>query len=215
MTKSPSRGVVGLVLAAGAGRRFGGPKALVLLGGERLVDRAVRVLGDGGVTDVVVVAGAAPLEVVGATVVDNPDWDSGMGSSLRVGLAAVAFAHPLSPAVLVVPVDQPGLTPDAVRRVVGAATLPVELALVCASYAGRQGHPVLLGREHWSDIVAGAHGDVGARPVFVARADIVVRVECADIADGADVDEPADLQAWRGLAEEARVRRGSRGRPRS
>ena len=81
--------IAGIVLAAGAGRRFGGPKALVEVDGERLVDRAVRVLREAGVTSTYVVQGAAPLTVAGAEVVDNPDWGAGMGSSLRAGLAAL------------------------------------------------------------------------------------------------------------------------------
>ena len=81
--------VAGLVLAAGEGRRFGGPKAVVELDGERLVDRAVRILTEGGCSPVVVVSGAVPLTVADVDVVPNPLWPSGMGSSLRVGLAAV------------------------------------------------------------------------------------------------------------------------------
>ena len=184
--------VAGLVLAAGAGRRFGGPKALVELDGERLVDRAVRLLGEGGVTSRYVVQGAADLTgLSGAEVVDNPDWAEGMGSSLRMGLAAMPAAVA---AVLVVPVDQPGLTPAAVRRVVDAAGDDLRSALVVATYSDRSGHPVLLGRDHWGDVAAEAVGDVGARPVLAARADLVVRVECADIGDGHDVDVPGDLQ---------------------
>ena len=83
----------GLVLAAGAGRRFGGPKALVEVAGERWVDRAARVLREGGAEPIVVVVGAAPVEVPGAdSVVANPAWAEGMGSSLRAGLAAPALA---------------------------------------------------------------------------------------------------------------------------
>ena len=189
--------VVGLVLAAGAGRRFGGPKALVELAGERLVDRAVRVLAEGGLKSRYVVQGAADLTgLPGAEVVDNPDWAEGMGSSLRVGLAAMPAAVA---AVLVVPVDQPGLTPAAVRRVVDAAGEDLRSALVVGTYAGRAGHPVLLGRDHWVDVAAAAVGDVGARPVLAALADLVVRVECADIGDGHDIDVPADLEALRQL----------------
>ncbi|MDQ1599841.1 MAG: hypothetical protein QOD68_1315, partial [Actinomycetota bacterium] len=181
-----------LVLAAGAGRRFGGPKALVELDGERLVDRAVRVLGEGGVTSRYVVQGAADLTgLSGAELVDNPDWAEGMGSSLRVGLAAMPA---VVAAVLVVPVDQPGLTPAAVRRVIDAAGDDLRSALVVATYADRAGHPVLLGRDHWPDVAAEAVGDVGARPVLAARANLVVRVECADIGDGHDVDVPSDLE---------------------
>jgi nicotine blue oxidoreductase len=184
--------VAGLVLAAGAGRRFGRPKALVELDGERLVDRAVRVLAEAGITGRYVVQGAADLTgLSGAEVVDNPDWAEGMGSSLRVGLAAMPA---VVTAVLVVPVDQPGLTPAAVRRVVDAAGADLRSALVVGTYAGRAGHPVLLGRDHWPDVAAAAVGDVGARPVLAALAERVVRVECADIGDGHDVDVPGDLE---------------------
>jgi nicotine blue oxidoreductase len=97
-------------------------------------------------------------------------------------------------AVLVVPVDQPGLTPAAVRRVVEAAGEDLRSALVLATYAGRPGHPVLLGRDHWAEVAAGALGDVGARPLLAARAGLVVQVDCSDIGDGHDVDVPADLE---------------------
>ncbi len=165
------------------------------LDGERLVDRAVRVLAAGGVTATWVVQGAMPLVVEGAHVVDNPDWATGMGSSLRAGLAALAEADPPVDAVVVVPVDQPGLTEQAVRRVVGSADT-LRSALVVATFDGRGGHPVLIGRNHWPAVVAGAEGDVGARPVLVARAAAVVHVECADVAYGGDVDVPEDLDRW-------------------
>ncbi|WP_152473105.1 nucleotidyltransferase family protein, partial [Rhodococcus rhodnii] len=113
------RAVVGAVLAAGAGRRFGGPKALVRLDGERLVDRAASLLRDGGCDEIVVVSGAAPLEVAGADVVHNPDWESGMGSSLRTAIDA-ALARDVA-ALVVTLVDLPWLGPDAVARVLDAA----------------------------------------------------------------------------------------------
>ena len=181
--------VAGLVLAAGAGRRFGGPKALVELDGERLVDRAVRTLTEGGISTAYVVQGAAVLDVPGAQVVDNPGWREGMGSSLRAGLTALPADVE---AVVVVPVDQPGLTAAAVRRVVIAGQAP-RAALVTATYGGRGGHPVLLGRDHWPAVVAVARGDVGARPVLAAASGTVVQVECGDVADGADIDTAEDL----------------------
>ena len=78
-----------MLLAAGAGRRLGRPKALVEVGGARLVDHGVRVLADGGADPVVVVTGAAPVTVPGVIMAVNPDWASGMGSSLAAGLRAV------------------------------------------------------------------------------------------------------------------------------
>src|SRR3954452_258040 len=138
-------GPVGVVLAAGARRRFGRPKALVELDGERLVDRAVRVLRDGGCDDVLVVAGAAPVLGVDADVVTNVDWPTGMGSSLQVALAAAGRGG-VSRAVLL-RVDWPWVGAEAVRRLVAAADEGAEAAQ--ATYDGTPGHPVLLARSTW------------------------------------------------------------------
>ena len=185
--------VLGLVLAAGAGRRFGGPKAVVELDGERLVDRAVRVLAEGGVTQAYVVSGSVALSVAGAVVVPNPEWASGMASSLLTGLDALPAT---AEAALVVLVDHVGLTPPAVRRVAGSAAGPS--SLVAATYAGRQGHPVVLGGDWWPEVRATAEGDQGARAVLAAHRDVLVPVECSDVAHAADVDRPADLATYRG-----------------
>jgi CTP:molybdopterin cytidylyltransferase MocA len=184
--------VAGLVLAAGAGRRFGGPKAVVELAGERLVDRAVRVLAEGGVSQVYVVSGSVALSVAGAVVVENRDWQSGMASSLRAGLDALPTG---AGAALVVLVDHVGLTPAAVRRVAREVTGPA--SLVAATYDGRQGHPVVLGRDWWPEVRATAAGDQGARAVLAAHRDVLVQVECSDVASAADVDRPGDLTTYR------------------
>ena len=184
--------VVGLVLAAGAGRRFGGPKAVVELAGERLVDRAVRVLADGGVSQAYVVSGSVALTVAGAVVVENPDWESGMASSLRAGFDALPTE---AMAALVLLVDHVGLTPAAVRRVSGEVTGPA--SLVAATYDGRLGHPVVLGRDWWPEVRATAAGDQGARAVLAAHRDVLVQVECSDVASAADVDRPGDLTTYR------------------
>jgi nicotine blue oxidoreductase len=182
------------VLAAGAGRRYGGPKALVVHQGRLLVERAVDTVRAAGCAPVVVVLGAAGdrvrarADLAGATPVDNPDWDTGMGSSLRTGLAALATTGAVAAVVLLV--DMPGVGPEAVRRVTAAATPD---ALVMAGYAGgRRGHPVLLGRDHWAGVAEAAHGDVGARPYLRAHAALVRVVPCGDVADDADLDTPPD-----------------------
>ena len=120
-----------------------------------------------------------------AILVDNPDWADGMGSSLRAGLAAAGTTS--ADAVAVLLVDTPGITPDAVRRV---AADPRRDALAVATYHGRQGHPVLLGRDHWPGVAELAVGDVGARPYLTQHRAEVTRVPCEDVADGADVDRP-------------------------
>lgn len=185
---------IGLVLAAGEGRRFGGPKAPVVVDGERLVDRAVRVLCEGGCDPVYVVLGAWVDDVPGATVIVNPDWSEGMGSSLRTGLAAVdadrrraGGAAPLGDLdrVVVTLVDLPGLTGEAVARLVAS-----DARLAQASYDGERGHPVVLGREHIAGVIDAASGDRGARDYLRAHLDEVVLVEVGDVASGEDLDVP-------------------------
>lgn len=180
--------VAGLVLAAGEGRRLGRSKALLELDGERLVDRAVRVLREGGCAAVYVVAGAAPLSVADARVVENPVWVSGMGSSLRRGLAAVT-----EPAAVLMVVDTPGVGTAVVRRLLSAYRDGATVA--AASYDGVLHNPVLIHRRHWDDVSALAVGDVGARAFLRAHPELVTVVECADIADPADIDTSDDWSA--------------------
>jgi nicotine blue oxidoreductase len=178
------------VLAAGEGRRFGHPKALVELDGERLVDRAVRLLRDGGCRPVVVVSGAVPLHVGDARVVDNPDWRTGMGSSLRCGLAALPVE---SGAVIIALVDQPYIGVEAVRRLLVAYQKGALAAVV--SYAGQLRNPVLLARETWAGVAAMATGDIGARAYIEAHRSEVVEVPGDDTGDPRDIDTPEDLTA--------------------
>jgi CTP:molybdopterin cytidylyltransferase MocA len=184
-----SRRTAGLVLAAGSGTRFGGPKAPVLVEGERLVDRAVRVLQAGGCSPVLVVLGAWQGEVSGAITVVNPKWATGMGSSLSVGLRSL-LEDPLwaeVEAVLITLVDLPGLTSTAVERVIA-----VDADLVAATYAGERGHPILFARKHWSAVAESAQGDAGARNFLRGRTDLAY-IDVGDIASGTDVDRPEDL----------------------
>lgn len=181
-------GVGGLLLAAGEGRRFGRPKALVEFGGERLVDSGVRMLREAGCRPVIVVSGAAPIEVIGAVVVPNPDWRTGMGSSLRAGLAVLP---PGCPAVVIALVDQPRVTAEAVRRLAAAHARGATVAV--ATYGGRPRNPVLIAREHFAEVAAQAVGDVGAREFLRGRPELVTPVPCDDVAAPDDIDTPEDL----------------------
>jgi CTP:molybdopterin cytidylyltransferase MocA len=192
----------GVLLAAGAGRRMGGPKALLRdASGVPFVDRAVGRLLDGGCEGVTVVLGASADEVRAlldeagwslddaVSVVVADAWAEGMGASLRAGLTALATAPVEVTAALVSLVDLPDVGDDVVRRVLGSGAGQDVLAR--ASYDGVAGHPVLLGRGHWPGVVAAATGDRGARDYLRGRD--VRLVECGDLATGRDVDRPAQL----------------------
>ncbi|WP_436996213.1 nucleotidyltransferase family protein [Streptomyces sp. enrichment culture] len=212
--------VAGLLLAAGGGRRLGGrPKALLEHRGRPLVEHAVAALREAGCGPVHVVLGAAAGAVreraglAGCVVVENPEWERGMGSSLRAGLASLGPAGGggtgtagtvgvgtagadvrvagAADAVLVVLVDQPGIGAEAMARVAGAYRGRGSLA--AASYGGRRGHPVLLGADRWAEVAAGAEGDQGARAYLRAHEAEITLVPCGDVAEPYDIDTAADL----------------------
>ena len=186
---SPS-GVCGLVLAAGAGTRFGGPKALAREpDGTPWIALAVGMLRDAGCDPVLVALGASadeaePLVPAGAQVVIVPDWSDGLSASLRAGLGAASALS--SAAVLVTPVDTPGATADAAARVIDRSGVPLSAVLARALYAGRPGHPVLIGRDHWTALAGTLTGDSGAGAYLSAHG--ALAVECGDLWSGADVD---------------------------
>jgi CTP:molybdopterin cytidylyltransferase MocA len=180
--------VAGLLLAAGAGSRLGRPKALVEIAGVTLAERAVALLRDGGADPVTVVTGAAPVNLPGVMTVCNPDWETGMGSSLREGLHAIPADRE---AVVIALVDQPLITPAVVRRLVAAFASGARLAVAC--YQGRPRNPVLIGREYWAEAAETARGDAGARGFLRAHPELVTAVECGDVANPDDLDTPEDL----------------------
>jgi CTP:molybdopterin cytidylyltransferase MocA len=184
---TPGR-VAGVLLAAGSGSRLGTPKALVEVAGVRLVDRGAGLLRAGGADPVVVVTGAAPVTLPGVITVFNPDWATGMGSSLAAGLRSVPDD---CTAAVVALVDQPLVGPAAVQRLIDAHTRGAGVAV--AAYHGQPRNPVLLAREHWAEVIGLAAGDVGARPFLRAHQDLVMLVECADTGQPDDVDTPEDL----------------------
>ena len=178
----------GVLLAAGAGSRMGMPKALVRdPDGDAWLTRAIAVLIDGGCVAVTVVLGAAaeearPLVPDGVDTVVAEDWESGMAASLRAGLTAAAGTD--ATAALIHLVDLPDVTAEVVRRVLAQGDRPDELAR--AAYDRRPGHPVLIGRDHWPQLVTGLTGDEGARSYLADHRTVLV--ECGDLASGHDVD---------------------------
>lgn len=178
----------GLLLAAGAGRRLGSPKALVHdADGTSWLVRSILALRDGGCDRVLVVLGASAdqarplLEGYDVEVVVAETWDEGMGASLRTGLGALGAD---ASAALVTLVDLPDVGGEVVRRVLDRPVNATTLAR--ATYDGNPGHPVLLGRDHWPGVIDTATGDRGARDYLATHS--IELVECGDLATGWDVD---------------------------
>jgi len=170
--QAPDVALPAVVLAAGAATRFGSPKQRLLL------PRVLARLAEAPVGDVVVVAGAYPLELDGARVIACPDWELGPGASLRCGLAALPAG---AEAAVVVLADGPDLAPAAVGRVVDAWR-ESGAPLVAAAYGGERGHPLVVARGLWASVP-----DEGLR-AFEPQL-----VPCDDLGPPGDVDRPEDL----------------------
>lgn len=179
--------LAGIVLAAGAGRRMGMPKGLLRTEtGRSWAARAAGVLHEAGCEPVLVAVGASGAQVAAtlpgyATPVPVADWEEGLGASLRTALAWVDSEA--SDAVVIVPVDVPGLVPDDVSRVVAAFAPPVRTGLARAVHEGQPGHPVVIGAGHLARAIAESAGEHGPRALLRGA----VRVE---IGPRPDVDIP-------------------------
>jgi molybdenum cofactor cytidylyltransferase len=184
----------GIVLAAGAGTRFGGAKQLAEFEGRPLLEHAVRAMTESSVDKVVVVLGAGADDVAGAVNLHGAEavacarWEEGQAASLACGLAELEACE----AVVVTLGDQPRLSPDAIRRVI--AERGQGAAAVRATYHGEPGHPVLLEHELF-DRLRDVTGDHGVRNLLLS---VPTReVPCEDLGGGEDVDTPAQLDALR------------------
>jgi CTP:molybdopterin cytidylyltransferase MocA len=174
------------VLAAGAGARMGAPKALLVVDGVRLLDRAVGAAREAGCDPVFAVVRAG-MTAAGARCVVNPEPERGMRSSLALAVEAAGDADAL--AVLLV--DAPGVSAPAIAAVV-AAWRPGRVAV--ARYGTRRGHPTVMAPGLWRAALAVAGADEGARAYLAAHPDLVDEVPVAG--DPTDLDTPADLARW-------------------
>ena len=179
---SPPR-IVGVLLAAGAGRRYGKPKVLV----EGWLQTALGALRDGGCAEVALVLGAARVPTPpDVTAVIAPDWDEGLSASVRAGLREAEVWTATTPFSMSsthrmwVRRWWPGCSTARWHPAVGLAR---------AFFGDRPGHPVVIARRHWPAVLARISGDQGAGAYLRSRPDVET-VDCADLASGQDVDEP-------------------------
>ena len=184
----------GLVLAAGAGKRFGGVKQLAELDGRPLLEHAILAMTASPVGRVVVVLGSGAEEVIGGVDLHGAEpvvcrrWEEGQSASLARGLEELVACE----AIVVTLGDQPRLSPDAIRRVIAARGNGA--AAVRATYQGVPGHPVLLEHELF-ERMRDVSGDHGARNLLIS---VQTReVPCEDLGGGEDVDTPDELDTLR------------------
>jgi len=186
-----------VVLAAGGSSRMGAVKQLLEMDGKPLIARSVDAVLGSLARPVVVVLGAnaeevqAPIARRPVSAVFNPDWPSGLASSIRAGLAALLAAEPGLDAVLLAPCDQPALSPEVIARL--AALHRATGRIAAARYSGRIGAPAVFGREHFAALGA-LNGDEGARKLLNGQSESVAAADLPDL--GVDLDTPADYEAW-------------------
>src|SRR5258707_3101691 len=147
-------GVSAVVLAAGASRRMGTPKQLLRIGGETILERTLRNVRASNVSEIVLVLGHAAdsvektIATEGLKVVRNPDYQQGMGTSLRAGLAAVDVD---ANAALIVLADQPWVDPKTLDRLI-ACHQERKPQIIVPTYRGFRGNPVLLDRSVFAEV---------------------------------------------------------------
>ena len=201
----PPSGAWAIVLAAGAGSRFGGGKLLAKLNDTPLVEHVVVALEASPVDETVVVVGADAVrlrevcEPYGVRVVENQEWARGQSTSVRAGLRALG---PEAQAAVVLLADQP-FAAGAVGRLVEAFERGAKVAV--ATYGGRRRNPVLFSREVWPLLEAELSGDEGARPFLRHHPELVTQVPCEGVGNPADVDTAEDLRRLEELRAKAQL----------
>jgi CTP:molybdopterin cytidylyltransferase MocA len=188
--------VAAIVLAAGASRRLGRPKQLLMHGGETMIERAIRLAHEGGAVPVIAVLGAhnelirEAVRLSDFTPVINSAWDQGISTSIQTGLAALEESASQTPGVLIVACDQPRLSAGHLRAMLEVFYAQATPAIVASAYQGVLGIPAVFPREAFAELRA-LCGDKGARI-------LLMRPPCPLVAlpfpgGEIDIDLPADM----------------------
>jgi molybdenum cofactor cytidylyltransferase len=195
MSERTKSGVAAVVLAAGASRRMGTPKQLLRLAGETMLARTLRNVRASAVSEIVLVLGHAAesvekeISTEGLKVVRNQDYQQGMGTSLRTGLAAVSGE---TGAALIVLADQPFVSPETLNQLI-ACHQETKPQIVIPTYKGFRGNPVLLDRSVFAEL-QGLTGNVGCRAIFGNHTENIQKLAVEDIGILLDIDSPEEYQ---------------------
>ena len=202
--KQNKSGVSAVVLAAGASRRMGTPKQLLRIGAETILERTLNNVRASDAAEIVLVLGHAAESVEKAIsteqvrVVHNPDYQEGMGTSLRTGLAAVSAD---AIAAIIVLADQPFVRPETFNRLITChrETRP---QIIIPMYQGFRGNPVLLDRSVFPEI-KGLSGDVGCRAIFGDHTEGIRKLPVDDAGILLDIDSRSDFETLGSPGESA------------
>jgi CTP:molybdopterin cytidylyltransferase MocA len=186
-----------IVLAAGASRRLGQPKQLLMYGGETLLERAIRLANEAGAAPVVMVLGAyqeqirRALRLNNASLAINDHWEQGIASSIHAGLAAQDSVGPDAEGTLILSCDQPRLTAIHLRNVLETFAAQMEPSIVASAYAGVLGIPAAFPRMVFPGLLA-LTGDQGARALLLQPPCPLLSVPFPG--GELDIDQPDDLR---------------------
>ncbi len=191
--------VDGIILAAGLSTRMGRPKLLIRVEGVRLIDRVVMSAARSPLNDLTVVVGPDSDDMRGfvnqldqgrrINVVENPNPEMGMSSSMRIGIASV---HPGGAGVMILQADQPWLSAEVIDRLLDTFAADPE-KITAPTVFGRRTTPVIFPASMVPELMA-VTGDRGGREVLERHRSRIAPVEMGDIYDDSDVDTPEDLK---------------------
>jgi molybdenum cofactor cytidylyltransferase len=190
--------VAAIIVAAGSSSRLGRAKQLLIVDGEPMLQRAIRVARDAGASPVFVVLGAhreaieQAVDFSHASIVFNPEWPEGIASSIRAGVRFLENNAPDATGALLMTCDQPRITPANLRTIIDTFQSQSAPAVTASSYAGVCGIPAIFPPVAYPDLLA-LRGDKGARSLFSAPPWPLIAVPLAggDI----DIDRPEDMEA--------------------
>lgn len=189
--------VAAIVLAAGMSRRMGTPKQLLRLAGKSLLEHTLNNVRGSGVDEIVLVLGASADEVRrqvatdGLHLVVNPDFQQGMGTSLRMGLAAVSASMQ---GALIVLADQPFVRSSTLDQMIAYREMHAPQILI-PLYRGFRGNPVLLDRSVFPELMTLA-GDIGCRAIFGSHTESIHKLAVDDIGILLDIDSAEDWERF-------------------
>jgi molybdenum cofactor cytidylyltransferase len=187
-----------ILLAAGASSRMGQSKQLLPIAGEPLLLKTVMTAIESQVHNVVVVLGANEaahrelIQELPIEIVTNPNWQRGMGSSLKMGLQKILLSTPNLEAIIVMVCDQPLLKIDHLHELIQKFK-DSKCKIVASYYSGMAGVPALFDKSLFSELLK-IEDDSGAKQIIQNRKDLVQHVAFPQ--GSVDLDTPNDYQAF-------------------